>query len=586
MKQGSGGDIGRRSQVFDVGMPHFRRRGHYSMLFQRRLSRCAIDAICLVLIVLISAEPYVLNLGFYSDDWAFLSHYAAMASTGPFELIREGLRVPALARPLQGIYFVLLFETFGLWPLPYHLVNTSVIAICVVLLWVLLNNLTKDRRISFAVAVTFALLPQLSTVRVWYAAFQIPMSLVFFLIASLYELRWARGGGTGSKVLSLLAGACCLGFYETFGPLLVAIAVGSTFIRAWRVGADRVSPWIWAALPQFANVLLVLIAVALKGLVSERGPRLSVQFFRNIVGWMIYPQHDWRINPGLNFKSGFIVHFWDTVFLPFRSTIRIVESGDIAGPLAAAAAIGIIVYWRLIGVSTPVPRRAWALRLMVIGVAVFCLGYSTFLLSSAVALSPAGIANRTAVAAALGVAAILVSLALLIASLLPVRAQAEALAVGLAIMAAFASIRIADVGHHWDAASAAQSRILRNVRTDLAGVKADTTIILDGICPYIGPGIVFETSWDVAGALTLALGKTVNGDIVTSRMNWNNEGLASSIYGATTFYPYGEKLLIYNPVKRWLIPLNDAGAATEYFARTDRFVDPCQESFVATGVPI
>ncbi len=556
------------------------------MVFRKRLALGQVDGLCLVAITLVSALTYLSGLGFYSDDWSFLAHFKANIGAAPFDFVTVGLYVPALARPLQGIYLAFLFKCFGLWPLPYHIVNTAMLATCAVLLWKFLTGLTNDRRVSFAVAVTFALLPQLSTARVWFAAFQIPLSLMCFLIAAIYELRWARGGGVGAKLVSLLAAAGSLGFYELFAPLLMALAIGSTVIRGQRAGADRVSEWILAALPQIPNAGLVLLGVILKGYVSERAPRLTIQFFRNLVGWMIYPAHDWRIHSGLNIKSILIVHFWDTLVLPFRSTIRVMAAGEFAGTLLAALAIGVIVYWRLDHDPAPIPTRRYAARLFIAGAITFCLGYATFLLSSAVAMSPAGIANRTAVAGALGVAAILVSAAILAASFVAPRLRRRSFAAGMAVMAIFACIRMADVGHHWDAAAAAQARILGDARNDLAAVNADSTIVLDGICPYIGPGIVFETSWDVAGALTLTLGKTVSGDVVTSRLSWDQSGLQTSIYGAAIAYPYGPTLLMYNPVRHSVTPLATAEEARRYFARTDRFAVPCGESFVAHGEPM
>jgi hypothetical protein len=114
----------------------------------------------------------------------------------------------------------------------------------------------------------------------------------------------------------------------------------------------------------------------------------------------------------------------------------------------------------------------------------------------------------------------------------------------------------------------------------------NSTIILDGVCPYDGPGIVFETSWDVAGALTLAIGKPVGGDVVSPRMTVTDSGLATSMYNAPTLYAYGPHLLVYNPQRHAVVRLESAAEARRYFAQADRFEAPCPAGFVAHGVPI
>ncbi len=552
------------------------------MNFLRRWPAKAVDGLCVGLIMWLSAAPYMLGLGFYSDDWEFLSRYTSKLADGSFAIIATGLQFPGLVRPLHGLYAASLFSAFGTSPAPYHVVNTIVLVACAVLLWRLVGRLTGDRRIALGVAISFALLPQLSTVRMWFAAFQIPMSLLFFLIAALCELRWARGGRIGWKIASLAAGAACLGFYEIFGPLLGAIAVVSTVIRARGFGGH----WIRAGLPQVANIALVLIAMILKSHVSTRASPITIQLFRNVAGQMIYPQHDWRIDHGLNLKSGFIVHFWDTLVLPFASVVRVLRSETAAPAMLVALLIGAIAYWRLAGLRMPLPGRRCSGRMLVAGLLLFCLGYATFLFSGAVGLSPAGMANRTAAAAAIGLAVILAGAAQLIASLLPDRVQGRAFAGGIAAMALLAALRIADIGGHWAAAATRQQQILAAAKTDLAGVPAGSTVVIDGVCPYVGPAPVFETIWDAGGALSITLGRKLEGDIVSDLLARKPTALVSTIYGEDNVHPYGPQLILYNPVRHWVVPLPDAAAASRYFARDHRFDAPCPRSYLSHGEPI
>lgn len=147
----------------------------------------AIDAACAALVTLVSALPYVSHLGFYSDDWGLL---AGFSTPGPHSIEGDGFP----GRPIQGIYLTLLFRAFGLDPLGYHLVNTAVLAVSAALLCSLLARLRVGRAQSFATTILFVMLPQLSTVRVWYAAFQVPLSMMLMLVCMHCQLSFSRSG--------------------------------------------------------------------------------------------------------------------------------------------------------------------------------------------------------------------------------------------------------------------------------------------------------------------------------------------------------------------------------------------------------
>src|SRR6266496_767551 len=73
------------------------------------------DALCLMLITLLTALPYVARLGFYSDDWYVLWTFHADSIQHHFG-IPSALR-DRYDRPLQGLYLALLYRLFGLHPL-------------------------------------------------------------------------------------------------------------------------------------------------------------------------------------------------------------------------------------------------------------------------------------------------------------------------------------------------------------------------------------------------------------------------------------------------------------------------------------
>ena len=72
-------------------------------------------------------------------------------------------------------------------------------------------------------------------------------------------------------------------------------------------------------------------------------------------------------------------------------------------------------------------------------------------------------------------------------------------------------------------------------------MPSGTTLILDGVCPFSGPAVVFETDWDLRGALQAMHGdKTILADVVGPYMRVTDEGSVTSAYGYETFYRYGE----------------------------------------------
>ena len=107
--------------------------------------------------------------------------------------------------------------------------------------------------------------------------------------------------------------------------------------------------------------------------------------------------------------------------------------------------------------------------------------------------------------------------------------------------------------------------MLASARADLDGLAPRSTVILDGVCPFHGPAIVFDSYWDFGGALTIALGRPVNGDVISSRTRALPDGIETSIYGERSFHQYGPHLYVYDPRKHLVLRLGDAKTAERHF---------------------
>jgi hypothetical protein len=248
-----------------------------------------------------------------------------------------------------------------------------------------------------------------------------------------------------------------------------------------------------------------------------------------------------------------------------------------------AIAVAAVAWWRLdmqrSSEESPSPRR-----LLLLGLAAFLLGNATFLIVPAVVFTSTGMGNRVYVAAAIGVAMILTAVIAFAAGAGGERHHRRVFSIMIAAISALAFLRLATIERYWAEAPALQEQVLAAARADLRGLPAQSTVILDGVCPYYGPAVVFEEAWDFGGALTLALGRPMRGDTVSPRMSVTPAGLATSIYKQASLYPYGPQLYVYNPVRHVLAPLTDSRAAARYF--TTRQPTRCPRGFVARGVEV
>jgi hypothetical protein len=142
------------------------------------------------------------------------------------------------------------------------------------------------------------------------------------------------------------------------------------------------------------------------------------------------------------------------------------------------------------------------------------------------------------------------------------------------------------IGAFWSAAADQQSVVLRSVQRDVPKLSPNTTLLIDGACPYIGPGIVFEDG-DMGSALQLLYrDPTLQGDVVTPRMEVQKEGIQTRIYHTSQFYHYGPKLKVYNMNSRTVFIIFDLAAAQKYFGNMGQVHTSCPPGIPSVGVPI
>src|SRR5205807_660614 len=92
-------------------------------------------------------------------------------------------------RPMQNLYDTILFWLFGTNSLGYQIVNALVFVSIIILFYLIMRQLQIPRIISIAVPLVYALLPNYSTDRFWYAAFQVNLSMLLFFLSTYAGLK-------------------------------------------------------------------------------------------------------------------------------------------------------------------------------------------------------------------------------------------------------------------------------------------------------------------------------------------------------------------------------------------------------------
>ena len=578
---------------------------------RHRLRSVRVDCLFLTGLIGLSCSPYITGLGFYSDDWAFLasfsrfSRHVILASMLSLVHLRHHVEV---FRPGQILYMAILYKLFGLEPLGYHVVNTTVLAVASVLFYLVLRQLGGTRVIALSVGLVFSVLPHFCATRFWYAAFQVNLSLALYFLSLYSDLRMLQASHSGFWLWKLLGWMSLLGSvlcYETVLPFFLLNLILVWYRRhELESAAETVPRQSCASLsrPLFtpmrlglllgSNLLLLIPVVIVKVLYSSRLPRhLSIG-------------HHFRWLTQL-LKQAFIVSYGVYgVELP-KVLLKIEHDyGNLTVALLAiilGLAVFIFLRRRFVcakAAATPgeanqcsdafLARRAM-LCLIGIGVLVFVLGYAIFLTDGFPKISATGISNRINSAAAIGIALSFVGFIGLFSACFKNDALKRNLFCGLiALLSASNVIIDATIGSFWVRAYRQEQIVLQTIYKTFPQLAPGSIVLLDGVCPYDGPAIVFESSWDLARALGRHYHDlSIQADVVTSKLQVAADGISTFLYNRQAKYPYRKDMFVYRFDHGSTYPLPNAQAAHEYFETIrPAFENRCPPGEEGLGSPI
>lgn len=559
------------------------------------------DSIFLAACVVLSAVFYVANLGFYSDDWALLAKLNSAATCSIADLFSSLYEPWTAMRPAQLLYFVLLYRWFGAQPLGYHLVNLSVLVCMVVFFYLSLRRLYLARAMAVAISLVFAVLPHYSSNRLWFAAFGNTLSMALYFV-SLYtalravtatnRLRW-HNWMFASGLALLISGLC----YEVPLPFFLLSAVVIWRLRATLARSNPGQPAIRMrdVTAIFLTVVSVFAVAAFKLSTTVRLGAGDGGVLQSMLG-IVRRAFVTGTLPGaygLNIEQAIRTNFTDFVIgLPalwLRAGSDRLEALTLVPALVTALAV-----WKYFltadlwedGARDSALSRRTSSGLVVLGFGAFWLGYAIFLTNSNLQFTLTGIGNRANIGAAVGVAPILIGMAVGVGGLFRSALHGRhVFAFCLATLCASGVLANNVIAYDWVRAYEQEQAILANIRSNLPVPPTRSTLILDGICSYVGPAIVFDSNWDLRGALRLLYRDfSLNADVVTSRMTLESTGLTTTQYGKMYHYPFDQSLFVYDYESQKVYPLSDFVIARRYFdTRNIRRNRPCPPGLEGLG---
>ena len=531
-------------------------------------------------VVLLSGLSYMGRLGFYLDDWGFWGIFYHSKDKSLAGLLRwfwwQDLEVRS--RPVQMLYLALTHSTFGLHPLPYHLINTLVLAGAAVLFYLSLRELRLPHCVTLVVPLVYVLLPHYATDRFWIATHQAVLSLAFFFLGLYAGLRAVRSGRTGSLCLqaaSILSFAFGLLSYE----MTIGMVAASLVLIGYRIRTKHRDNGFELHSSILHGMGYFLIASVSLGLVFLFKMQVDTRFTHHYRPPFLDHMEElvWH---GMGQTIRFNVLQYGTG-LPRAALTLYRSSGAGAQPaiIAGVIAISVLLYltWTFRRSRSDLLSIKGTLSLIILGFAVFVLAYLPFLMWFGMLLVTTSIDNRVSIAAGVGPACVLVGgIAVLIRAFIPAQLRVQAFGDAIAIICAMNYICVASFAEYWVKAYIQQGEIISEIRRNV-DAPAGSTLLLDGFCRQVGPAIVFKGYYDTGGALQIAYAdETLKADMVSPDMEIHDDAVTTILFGYRQRYTYGEKLWVYNVQRKALYRLTDSLVAHKYLQNVDPDSGGCE----------
>jgi hypothetical protein len=580
----------------------------------------------LALIVILSVIFYINRLGFYYDDWAVLATMDLAEDQSADALFTRMITdvPPTMGRPVQVLHFVVLYKLFGLKPLGYHIANVLCFVANALLFYLCLLELRFSRLLALAVPLVYIFLPHYSTDRFWFATFVTPLAMALYFVSLYFDLRaigarrWRFTWKAGS-IAALLGSS--LGYETTLGLFLINPFLVWYRQRRYQTASEGQRKGRTALFILYGSnpVIVVLIFVLKVILVQRDDPTLPngdlVHYYMRMAYRVIKPVwREWDF--GFNIWGFLGVDIIDRgLKLPLLALEALVQRYIEWPQLVVTGSLGMLTSLYLYHAASQ--ERAWLLhrrewvRIVVTGLMVSVAGYAIFFIVPNVEFTLAGIQNRVSMSAAAGIAVALVgAIGWTVSNMSGEYLRRGAFASLVALLAASGCLVDSAIASFWTAAFQREGMVMAAIRNHFRTLPEGSTLILDGICPTVGPAIVFASSWDLTGALQLMYrdrtlranvvpGLERQGDLVQGardpkghsqnpppKLKVTPDGVEMITSGYLARYPYGPGLIIYNIAQDTDGRIGDQQAAEDYFRNIRSNLNNCPAINESVGVPI
>lgn len=538
-----------------------------------------VDCLFLAVVTGVSMVTYVGGLGFYYDDYSVL-YRMAFSSDQSLVGLYDSVRPATGQRPLQALIFATLYRLFGLDPLGYHLVNAGMLVAIAVLLYLVMRELRLPRLLCVGIPLVYSILPHYATNRFWVNAFQINLSGLFYLLSLYAALRALRARPIPLAGWLTVAFACVAGSlfaYEVIFPLF-ALNVGLVWWAARQLrGEEARGDSARIVVGGLAAVILAAGIVKLVRVAEHGQNAYQVGFQDGFLHHIAY-----LVSGGIKLNLGtYLVAVPYVLWWIVRHAFGIADA-------AAAVAAGLLAFGYVWWIGQRDPRalaggRHWR-NSMGIGVLALVLGYAIFLTNQQVLFRSAGIDNRVNAGAALGVAAFLVGGTGWLAFRLTEGRRPIFFSAVIGCVVATGVLIIGTLSSYWTVAADKQDAIVAGLQQTAPRLPRSSTVVLDGICPEIGPAVVFADQWDFRGALRLAYDDPLlRADTATEGLRAGPRQLELDMTflddRSTRTYQYGPRLFVYDFRRGTVYALRDRNDATRYVSSRPAFTCTPQRGF-------
>ncbi len=124
---------------------------------------------------------------------------------------------------------------------------------------------------------------------------------------------------------------------------------------------------------------------------------------------------------------------------------------------------------------------------------------------------------------------------------------------------------VGGIAFFWSDAASRQAEILSTVAANVRSLSQGSVVLLDGICRYSGPAVVFETNWDSTGAIQLKLDSyTLKSDVVSPQIELQDRTVNTMTGENEGSFPYGDHLFVFNVKRQTLTNWPSKEAADNY----------------------